>query len=254
MKMYTTQQLTKISGVTSRTLRHYDAIGLLTPSFRNETNQRVYGESEALRLQQILFYKELDLPLVKIKQILEQPDFDLIKALEDQKNSLLHLKERLNKLILTIDKTILHLKQNTMLTDAQIYEGFPKEKIAQYKKEVAERYDPEIVKESYTKVRKMPKAKLIAIKAEMKDIAKQLAKLIDKDVAAADVQKVVAKHHVLIGNFYTVTPEIYRGLGLLYTTHPDFRANYDKYAPGLADFFKKAIDYFCDQELSKTKD
>ena len=84
--MYTVKQLARISGVSVRTLHYYDQIGLLTPGSYAENGYREYGEPEALRLQQILFFRELGLPLARIKEILDNPDFDLLGALIVHKN------------------------------------------------------------------------------------------------------------------------------------------------------------------------
>ena len=88
MKKYSVKKLAKLAGVTVRTLHHYDKIDLLKPALRSDKHYRYYGQEELLRLQQILFYKELGFPLQEIKEILEDPDFDLIEALESHKKAL----------------------------------------------------------------------------------------------------------------------------------------------------------------------
>jgi len=92
---YSVKQLAKLAGVSVRTLHLYDQLGLLKPSIRTENRYRRYGETELLRLQQILFYKVLDFPLKEIGPILDDPDFDLLKALEDHKQSLITKREHL---------------------------------------------------------------------------------------------------------------------------------------------------------------
>jgi len=87
-KAYTVSRLAKMAGVRVRTLHHYDAIGLLAPSARTEAGYRLYGERDLLRLQQILFFKELDVPLDEIRGILDAPGFDEIRALEDHRRRL----------------------------------------------------------------------------------------------------------------------------------------------------------------------
>ena len=110
MKEYTVQQLAKLAGVTVRTLHHYDHIGLLKPSSRNSARYRFYGETELLRLQQILFFKELDFNLEDIARIIDSPGFDPVDALEAHRKELQNRAERLDALLETIDKTIKRLK------------------------------------------------------------------------------------------------------------------------------------------------
>lgn len=137
------------------------------------------------------------------------------------------------------------------LTDADLYEGFPQEQIDRWKQEVREKYDPKIVAESQQRVSKMSKQQWAAIKTEGGAVTQQLADLMGRPVSDPLVQKAIARHHALIGNFYTVTPEIYRGLANLYVEHPGFRAFYDKVKVGLADFMQGAMTYYCDHTLAK---
>src|SRR5512144_287467 len=108
--MYTVKQLSKLAGITPRTLHHYDEIGLLKPTHVGENGYRYYGEEAVLRLQQILFYRELDLPLDDIKKIMGRRDFDLMGALHSHKEALQRQVGRLHRLIATVDNTILHLR------------------------------------------------------------------------------------------------------------------------------------------------
>src|SRR5512136_2331510 len=102
-RTYTVQQLARLAGVSVRTLHHYDHIGLLAPSARTAAGYRLYGAADLLRLQQILFFKELDLPLDEIQDILDDPDFDQIEALESHKRLLRERADRLARLLMTID-------------------------------------------------------------------------------------------------------------------------------------------------------
>src|SRR5262245_34738395 len=123
MEKYSVKKLARLAGVSVRTLHLYDQMGLLTPSVRTEARYRLYGQKELLRLQQILFYRELDLPLKEIGEILDDPAFDLAQALENHKVFLYEERERINKLIGTIDKTLDHLKNKTMLEVEELYDG-----------------------------------------------------------------------------------------------------------------------------------
>jgi DNA-binding transcriptional MerR regulator len=234
VKAYTVSQLARMAGVSVRTLHHYDHIGLLQPSSRTAAGYRLYKEQELLRLQQILFFKELDFPLNEIQNILDDPKFDQIKALEDHRRLLQKRAERLTRLLKTIDKTIQRLEEDDMkMTDEELYEGFTKEQIERYKREAREMYDPALVEESERRVRKMSRAEWKAVGAEGEAVTTALVALADREPGDAEVQKLVARHHAWIEHFYPCSAEVYRGLAQGYVEHPEFRAFYEKYRPGV---------------------
>ncbi len=247
---YTVQKLAHMANVSARTLHYYDEIGLLKPSARTAAGYRLYEEKDLLRLQQIMFFKELDVPLATVQSLLDHPGFDPVQALQDHRRMLEMQAERLATLLNTIDKTIKKLTEADMeLTNEELYEGFSKETVDRWEAEVRQRYDPAVVAESQKRVRKMSKEQWAAVKAEGDSLTRGLAALMDRDPGDAQVQALIARHYAWINNFYTPTPEIYRGLGDLYVTHPEFRANYDRYALNLADFMKEAMDYYADHNL-----
>jgi DNA-binding transcriptional MerR regulator len=247
---YTVHQLAELAGVSVRTLHHYDQLGLLRPTQRTTTGYRLYQEPELLRLQQILFYKELDFPLAQIKAILDQPGFDQMQALNDHRRRLQARGQQIAQLLHTLDKTILKLTEANMeLSDAELYEGFSQEKIERYQREVREMYDPKLVEESNRRVRKLSKAQWNVIKQEGDQVTRGIAELSERDPGDPDVQKLIDRHHAWIENFYPCSSEIYRGLGQLYVEHPEFRATYDRYRPDLADFMQAAMNYYCDHTL-----
>jgi DNA-binding transcriptional MerR regulator len=252
VKGYTVSQLAKMAGVSVRMLHHYDALGLLTPSARTAAGYRLYQGQDLLRLQQILFFKELDLPLNQIRAILDDPAFDQVQALKAHRRMLEKRTERLARLLKTIDKTILRLTEDTMeMTDAELYEGFTPEQVERYEREVKELYDPVLVEESKRRIRKLSKAQWQAVKQEGDDITRAIALLADRAPGDPEVQKLIAQHHAWIENFYTASAEVYRGLGQLYASHPEFRARYDQYRLGLADFMQAAMAYYADHTLKE---
>jgi len=249
---YTVQQLARLAGVSVRTLHHYDHIGLLKPSARTAAGYRLYDETDLLRLQQILFFRELDFPLAEIEAILDDPGFDQVQALRDHRELLQQESDRLERLLKTIEKTISKLTEDNMtMTDAELYEGFTPEQIERYTREVNERYDPKIVAESNRRVRNMTKAQWQAVKAEGGAVAQQLADLMDKKPSDAAVQAAIARHYAWVDNFWHPTAESYRGLGQGYAEDPEFRAFYDKYRSGLADFMCAAMTYYADHTLTE---
>lgn len=248
-KTYTVKQLAELAGITVRTLHHYDRIGLLRPAGRTEKAYRRYGREELLRLQQILFYKELGFPLSEIKAVLEDPLFDLIKALESHKQALSLESERIGQLLQTIDKTISNLKNNTSMKDEEMYEGLKPEEREARRKEVVDRWGADALRESEDRVRKMGKQGLAKVKAEGEAISKRLAGMMNLHPAERQVQLVIAQHYEHLQQFTPIDKERYRGLGKMYTEDDRFRAHYDVHAQGLADFLYRGIQVFCDNDL-----
>lgn len=251
MAEYTVRKVAGMAGISVRTLHHYDAIGLLKPSARTDANYRLYGEGDLLRLQQILLYREVDIPLAEIKELLGAPGFDLVEALEGHRARLRSRERRLRCVLRTIDRTIDRLtKENEMLSDEDLYEGLSKEQVERYNKEVEEKYDPERVAETNRRLRKLSKAEWEALKAEGGEATVALADLMDRDPADPEVQAIVARHHQWIERFFPASAEVYRGLGQQYAGHPEFRAFYDKVRPNLADFMCEAMTRYADTVLS----
>ena len=133
-----------------------------------------------------------------------------------------------------------------MLRDDEIYAGFPPERREAVRREARERYGEAAVAESERRVKGMSRARWEAVGAEGEAVNRDLADLLraGRDVGDPEVQAVVARHHAWIGHFWTPTAEAYRGLGRTYGEHPEFRAYYEGYAPGLADFLGRAMDRF----------
>ncbi|HVD97439.1 MAG TPA: MerR family transcriptional regulator [Cytophagaceae bacterium] len=247
MSGYTVKELSALAGVSVRTLHHYDQIGLLQPSVRSEARYRYYGKKELLRLQQILFYRELDFPLHEIRELLDKEDFDLLSSLEYHREKLQQKAEQMKVLLITIDRTIENLKNNQdMMTDKELYEGFSEEQAKAYRKEASERWGEEMVAQSEERIKKMGAQGWADLKQQGERITQQLANLADQSPASAAVQNVIEQHYTYIGQFYKVTEEIYRGLGKMYVEDERFTAYYEKFRPGLAAFVNEAIQVFCE--------
>jgi DNA-binding transcriptional MerR regulator len=203
-----------------------------------------------LRLQQILFYRELEFSLNEIKDILDDPDYDEVQALINHRHTIEQRIERLSNLLNTIDKTIFNYKEDTMvLTDEEIYEGFSREKIERYNKEVDEKFGPGTVKASRERIGKLSKEQWQGVKDEGSVIILEMAELMDLSPESTKVQELVKRHHAWIKNFWTPNAESYKGLGRGYVENPEFREFYDKFKSGLADFFCAAMTHYADTEL-----
>ncbi len=244
MKKYTVKQLAKLSGTSVRTLHHYDEIRLLKPHKRSHAGYRVYGELELLKLQQILFFKELGYSLEEIRKILGDPGYDFTQSLMRQKTEMKAKAKRINTLLTTIDKTLNKLNQNTMLDDKELYEGLG-ENAKAYQKEAEEKWGDE-VKKTEDRIRKMGKDKWAEVQKEGDMITQKLADLMDLEPRSPEVQEAISLWYKHLHHFYEVSEDRFRGLGQMYVQDDRFRAHYDKYRKGLADFINKAIQIFCD--------
>lgn len=252
-KHYSVKQLAELSGVTVRALHHYDHIGLLKPAVRTEKKYRLYSGDDLHRLQQILFYRELDFTLDQIRDILDDPDFNTAEALKMHRSKLIHKQKRMTSLIHTVEKTLASIEGEGKMTlkDKDLYEGFDQEKIDRWNKEVDEKYDPEKVAESRSNIGKMSKDTFKNVQKEGDRITKNISELMDREVSSPEVQALIKEHHAWIENFYTCPAEMYKGLGQLYVENPEFTAFYEKFKPGLAAFMCEAMAYYADHSLER---
>ncbi len=246
---YSIQQFAKRTGVTPRALRFYEQKGLLTPSARRPNSYRVYTDADSTRLQQILFFRELDFPLDEIKRLLDHPRFDAREALAYQKELLVLKKRRLARLIRTIETAITHMSTRQPMDDEQIYGSLSQEEIDAYKREAQERWgNTDAYRESQKRVKRFTKDDWQAIRAATDANLKALVALMEAGKAPTDpaVQAEIANHHAGIERFYPCGPQMYRNLGDLYLADQRFADVYRKYHPDLPAFFVKGIHAFCE--------
>ncbi len=244
--MYTVKQLAEMAKVSVRTLHYYDEIGLLKPFKVQANGYRSYGEEQLVKLQQILFFRELEFSLDQMKRMFESPRFDPVEALKDQQK-LLDLKiKRLKGLQLTILNTIQKMQNNQHQEGEELYGGFTQKQIEEYKDEVRKKYGDKALNQSEERMKQWNKNDYDAVQQEHLSIAVELVKLMDQDHKSDAVQAVVARHHHLIQKFYDCPFSMYRGLGKMYVEDPRFTAFYDKHKVGLAQFLCDAIAHYCD--------
>ncbi|MEW5831040.1 MAG: MerR family transcriptional regulator [Chloroflexota bacterium] len=242
--MYTVKQLSNLAGVTPRTLHHYDEIGLLKPSSVGDNGYRYYGEENLIQLQQILFYRELGLGLDEIKRILHRPDFDVLAALQEHRQALGQKVERLNRLIETVDDTILYLKGDIPMDTKQIFGGFTEEEIEQYAEEAGQMYDPDTVRESYRKWKSYPAEEKQRILDEGGQVYTDMVAVMDKGPASPEAQACVERWRAHMDYFWTPDLEQLLALAGGYVDDPRFRATFDKIHPELAAFIKDAVGVY----------
>ena len=247
--MYMINEISKLTGVSIRMLHHYDKIGLLVPSKRNNSNYRLYSEEDVARLYQILLFKELEFSLKDIKRILDDEGFDKEEALKVQRKLILEKKNRLEKIIESIDNTIRNMGEKTM--SKKDFKAFSYDEIRnhqdKYKEETKQKYGKtDAYKESKEKTSKYSKNDRENIMGEAGVIYEELAKLMDRNPSDDDVQVLVQKWRDYISNnFYNCTIEIFRGLALMYVADERFTNNIDKYGEGLAQFLSDAMNIYC---------
>lgn len=248
--MYKINEVSKLTGVSIRMLHHYDKIRLLEPSKRTDSNYRMYNDDDIARLYQILLFKELEFPLQEIKQILDDKDFNREEVLKAQRNLIFEKKQRLERILESIDDTIESLGGNVMSKDNFKAFGYEEVKKHQekYKEETKKRYGKsDAYRESQGKTSKYSKNDWENIMQEAGAIYEELYKLMDKDPSDEKVQELIEKwrNHITT-NFYNCTIEIFRGLALMYVGDERFTKNIDKYGEGLAKFMSDAMNIYCD--------
>lgn len=204
---YSVRQLARLAGVSVRTLHVYDEMDLLKPSIRTEKGYRQYGEAELLRLQQILFYKELDMPLKHIAEILDDPGFDLIEALTGHKLALIARRNRLDTLLNTIEATIDHLKNKTMSNFEELYEGMPREEAMALRQEAIENWGEQAIRKSEDALLGMGKERLEQLKADQRDIMQRLRGMRGGDPSSDAVQLQIGRHYEMIRAFWGLNGE-----------------------------------------------
>ena len=242
--MYTVKKLSTLAGVSVRTLHYYDQISLLKPAKIAENGYRQYDDTALMRLQQILFYRELDFSLKEIIALLDVPDFDQIKALESHWDALWARLARTERLISTVEDTILHLKGEKEMSKKKLFEAFSEEEQAEYAKQAEKQYDPETVRASNRKWKNYSAEKKKAIMDEGNQVYEDMIAAMPKGPDSAEVQAIVERWRSHMNYFWTPNLDQLIGLVTMYGQSPDFKANFDKLHPNLADFFREAVKVY----------
>lgn len=245
MKMHI-KEFGKLTGVSVRTLHYYDEIGLLKPCAVDEQNgYRYYDENSLLRMQEILFYRELDFPLKDIIAILSSPDYDKHTALKEQKRLLTIKKKRLERLIKALDSAMKGEKITMTAFDNSEFEA----QRELYAKEAKEKWGGTAAyRESTEKTKGYTKEKWNEVNSGMDSILAEFAqcKMNGSAPDSKQAQALVKKwQDFLTENFYTCTNEILSGLGEMYAADERFKANIDRHSDGTAEFMQAAIKEYC---------
>lgn len=244
---YTVKELAELSGITSRTVRYYDEIDLLKPARTNSSGYRIYGLEEVDRLQQILFYRELDVDLDSIRKIINSPSFDEVNALKEHREKLLEKKEQLELLIVNLDRTITSKERGIIMNDQEKFEGFKKRLVEdnekKYGKEIREKYGDEAVEKSNKKIKDMIQEEY----AEVTEIEKKLMEILKAALETGDpagelAQKAADLHRQWISFYWdSYNKQAHAGVAQMYVADDRFKAYYDKEQLGTAEFLRDAI-------------
>ncbi|TYS63485.1 MerR family transcriptional regulator [Sutcliffiella horikoshii] len=244
---YTVQKLAKMAGVTGRTLRYYDEIGILKPARISASGYRIYGQAEVDKLQQILFYRELELDLESIQKIINAPTFNEVEALKEHRDKLLTKQKRLVGLIESVDRTLAAKEGSITMSDKEKFEAFKQNMIdeneAKYGKEIRGKYGNETIDQSNAKLKGMSKNQYEQGEKLGEEVLQVLNEAFKTGDPAGDLaQKAADLHRQWLGFYWdSYSKEAHAGLAQMYVDDERFTAFYDKKQPGTAEFLRDAI-------------
>ena len=256
MSGHTVKQVARLSGVSVRTLHHYDEVGLLKPASVGANGYRYYGREELLRLQQILFHRELGFSLEEIVRVLDAPGFDRTAALRAHRAKLEAESRRYRRLVRTIDETLAALEGDAKMEEKAMYRGFDPKKQAEYEKELVEKLGPDMQGHIDTAKAGMAgwkQADYDAMQAEAETIEAGMAKALTDGLPAdsAAVTALMQRQHAWIGKSWNrpAPAQAFKGLGEMYVADPRFRERYDGRQAGLAEYMAAAMAAYADKQL-----
>lgn len=240
--MRTVKEISRLTGVSVRTLHHYDAIDLLKPAKVTKAGYRLYDDAALSRLQSILLFRELQFPLKDIKKILDSPDFDQQEALSQQIH-LLELRLKHTKELISFARKIQEKGVNSM-----DFHAFDQTKIDRYAAEVKERWGNTMAyKESQIKAQGKTQAESAEASEKFMSLFATLGTLKSLAPEEKQVQDIVKQlQDFITENYYTCTDEILKGLGQMYVCDERMKLNIDKAGgDGAAEFARQAIEAYC---------
>lgn len=233
-------EMAKLTGVSVRTLHYYDQIGLLCPETAADSGYRWYGAADVERMQQILFFRELDFPLKDIRAILADPQYDKQEALLRQRRLLQMKRDRLDRLLALLEA---NLKGERTME----FKGFDAAELEQLRKQYAEEAqtrwgDSAAWRQSKERTARLDKDGWAVRAEEMNDILRRAAELRNSDPAALEAQTLAREWQAFISrHYYDCTKEILTGLGRMYMADGRFQKNLDRFGAGTASFLSAAI-------------
>ncbi|WP_184647705.1 MerR family transcriptional regulator [Sphingopyxis sp. JAI128] len=247
MARYKVSELAAIARISVRTLHHYHEIGLLVPADVGPNGYRYYDREQVLRLQQILIYRELGMPLAEIARALDAPDFDRLQTLREQRRRISENMSRGARILATIDRTIANLEGKHIMNDEELYTGVvDPAKQAEYEKWLIDKYGPDISKDIAEGHERWDDAAPAEVESRMRELSaieQELAEQMQKGVAPDDalLDPFIERHRAWVeGMSGPSLPSAYAGLADVYE-HPDFEARYEAIATGFGAFLRAAM-------------
>lgn len=246
---YSIQALSRLSGVTTRTLRWYDQIGLLKPARVAETGYRYYGPVEVDRLRDILYYRALGVELARIRECLDDPSFDRLTALRGHLDALRARQSQLDRLIRSVQEAIRCEERNEMMSDQEKFEAFKAQTMARYEaaygNEARQKYGDESVEQAKTALLHLSREQYGEWTRLDEDIRRQLENAVRGGLSPSgeEGREITALHRrwlTLTGTVYDAAK--HRSIAQLYVTDERFTAYYDGAVPGCARFLRDAIE------------
>lgn len=242
MKQYTTKELAKLAHVTSRTLRHYDQIGLLSPIGRSQSGQRHYSHDQLIKLMQINFYKELGYTLKEIAKLMQNDNENMLTIFLAHRQRLEQKVQHHTRLRNTVDQIIESLAGASNINPSNH---------RQFQDEVKARWGHTTAyTQSQERYKQWSKKDLESIKQEGHNITRQIADIMESPIKSQNIQSLIGQHYQHINRFYDCSLEMYHSLGHMYLADPRFAKYYNDIKPGLAECMQKAIDYYCTRKDS----
>ena len=245
---YTVHELAELSGVTVRTLHHYDDVGLVRAQ-RAANGYRLYGPAEVDRLQHALLFRECGMALADVKRLLDDPAFDVRTALYGHLSELRSRRERLDGLIASVQKTLACMEGNEPMKDEEKFEAFKQclvdENEKKYGKEVRERWGDDAADASNAKLMGMTEEQYRATQKLEREIRDALVAAMETgDPASEEAHRAADLHRQWLCRFWkdgTYSKAAHAGLAEMYVADERFKAYYEAWAPGAAEFLRDAI-------------
>jgi DNA-binding transcriptional MerR regulator len=253
---YTVGQVAELLGVTVRTLHHYDEIGLVVPSGRSRAGYRLYTDADLARLQQVVVYRRLELPLDEIAELLQQGD--AAEHLRRQRATVMSRLDELHLLVTAIDRALEREMSEQPATPEELKELFGDGFTDEYQSEAQERWgETDAWKQSASRTKRYTKADWEAVKAEMEAVTTALveakrAGLPPTSTEAMDAAEAARRH--IHDRFYDLSHDMHRGLGDMYVVDPRFTKTYEDLEPGLAAYVRDAIHANADRHSKRDPD
>lgn len=245
------KEVAELVGVSICTLHHYDQIGLLTPKETTDSGYRLYSEEDLEKLQQILFFRELDFSLKEIKTIINSPSFNRQEALILQRKMLIEKRNKVDKMIETIDKTIKHMMGEIKMSNEERFEGI-NFRLNQYEQEARMRWGDQPVDEISAKLRDMAIDEQQDLSRNWDVIFNKLVQLRNYSPSSQEVQTTIKEwYDILNKNFGKYSLDAFQGLGQIYIEDERFTQNIDKYSKVLTKFMSEAMEIFSVNQKKK---